>query len=72
MNRNDVKNLKAKYPAGTVVVLDHMDDKQAPPAGTKGTVTIVDDIGQIHVDWENGSTLAIVPEADSFHMAHSD
>ena len=31
--------IKRSYPAGTRVVLKHMDDVQAPPIGTKGTVT---------------------------------
>jgi hypothetical protein len=37
-----------------------MDDIQAPPIGTKGTVTGVDDIGSIMVSWDNGSTLHVV------------
>ena len=37
-----------------------MDDVQAPPLGTKGTVVAVDDIGTIHVKWDNGSSLGIV------------
>lgn len=27
------------------------------PAGLKGTVMFVDDIGTVHIDWENGSSL---------------
>jgi hypothetical protein len=30
-----------------------MDDPQAPPVGTKGTVYGVDDIGNIMVAWDN-------------------
>jgi hypothetical protein len=41
-----------------------MDDEQAPPAGTKGKVIHVDDIGSIHIAWETGSTLAVVPGVD--------
>jgi len=41
-----------------------MDDPQAPPVGTKGTVTRVDDTGTIHVKWDNGSGLGIVPGVD--------
>ena len=37
-----------------------MDDVQAPPLGTQGTVTEVDDIGTIMVDWDNGSKLGVV------------
>jgi hypothetical protein len=39
-----------------------MDDPAAPPIGTQGTVTGVDDIGDILVDWNNGSSLNVVPE----------
>lgn len=44
------KKDKAAVPAGCRVQLDEMDDVQAPPIGTKGTVTGVDDIGCIMVD----------------------
>ena len=35
------------------------------PAGTKGTVICVDDAGQLHMQWDNGRTLALVP-VDTF------
>ena len=37
-----------------------MDDPQAPPVGTKGTVLGVDDIGSVAVAWDNGSRLSVV------------
>lgn len=37
------------------------------PSGLKGKVCYVDDAGQIHVNWENGSSLAVLPGVDSFH-----
>jgi hypothetical protein len=40
-----VKNLREHYPAGTRVELLQMDDPQAPPIGTLGTVSGVDDAG---------------------------
>lgn len=43
-----------------------MDDSQAPPPGTKGTVAYVDDIGQIGVKWDSGSSLSLIPGEDSF------
>ena len=36
-----------------------MDDPQAPPIGTRGTVIGVDDIGTIHVVGSTGSGLGI-------------
>ena len=44
-----------------------MSDPWSPvPAGTEGTVEEVDSIGQIHMSWDNGRTLALVPGEDSF------
>ena len=42
-----------------------MDDEQAPPVGTIGEVMFVDDIGNVHVKWQNGSSLAVIPDVDS-------
>ena len=48
------------------ITLIRMDDSQAPESGTKGIIKGVDGIGQIHVHWDNGSTLAVIPEVDNF------
>lgn len=37
------------------------------PDGLKGKVDFIDDAGQIHITWENGRTLPVIPEIDSFH-----
>lgn len=55
-----LESLRQKYPVGTRVELVSMDDVQAPPIGTKGTVRGVDDIGSILIQWDNGSTLNVV------------
>ncbi len=64
MNRKRIEVLKKQYPAGCAVELVGMDDESAPPAGTKGTVVHVDDTGTIHVTWQTGSTLGVVPGVD--------
>ena len=66
-NAKKVEELRAKYPVGTRVVLDKMDDPQSPPAGTSGMVRFVDDMASIHMAWETGSTLALIPGVDEFH-----
>lgn len=66
--KGPAKEVKEKFSVGTVIVLDRMDDPQAPIPGTKGKVVFVDDIGQIHVRWENGSSLALIPGVDEFHI----
>ena len=64
MNRKRVEVLRKQYPEGCVVELVNMDDQGGPPKGTKGTMVHVDGIGTIHVVWENGSTLGVVPGID--------
>lgn len=60
------------YPPGTRLVLDHMaDDIQPVPAGTWGVVKGIDDGNNIHMLWENGRSLSLVPEADRFHKVTS-
>ena len=59
-----IEALREKYPAGCRVKLTKMDDVQAPPIGTLGTVDCVDDIGSIHVKWDTGSRLAVAYGAD--------
>ena len=60
ISREALQALRERFPRGTRVELVQMDDPQAPPAGTKGTVEGVDDIGSIMVRWDNGSGLNVV------------
>lgn len=62
-----VQEIRNKYPRGSRIQLDYMDDPRAIPPGTKGTVDHVDDAAQIHVKWDNGRTLAVIPGEDSFY-----
>ena len=55
-----IECLKEEFPKGTRVRLVKMDDVQAPPIGTLGTVSGVDDTGSILVDWDNGSGLNVI------------
>lgn len=65
----NVDAIKEMYPQGTRIELIHMDDPYAPvPSGTKGTVEFVDDMGQIAMRWDNGRTLALIPEVDEFKI----
>ena len=60
MRITELESLRKEYPKGARVELIKMDDIQAPPIGTKGTVVGVDDIGSIMVSWDNGSSLNVV------------
>ena len=63
-NKETVDLIRSQYPAGTRVELVQMDDAQAPPVGTLGTVWGVDDTGSIMVHWDNGSGLNVVYGVD--------
>jgi len=58
-SREIISLLRECYPKDTRVELVQMDDPQAPPIGTLGTVIGVDDIGSIMVKWDNGSGLSV-------------
>ena len=62
------EELLKKYPVGSRVRLLKMDDIQAPPIGTLGTVKGVDDILSILVSWDNGSGLNGVYGEDQIEL----
>lgn len=69
MDRKMVNFIKEQYPPGTRIRLNSMEDPYAPIApGTEGVVDFVDDIGTIHMKWNNGRSLGIVPGEDSFSV----
>lgn len=67
-----VKKLRKEFPVGCRIVLDEMDDRQAPPIGTQGTCNGVDDAGNILVNWDTGSHLNVAYGADSCHRVATD
>lgn len=66
--KRKIIRLKEKFPKNTRLKLNSMDDIQAHPSGTFGTVLGVYDIGMIFVEWDNGSTLSLIPEEDKFKI----
>lgn len=66
-----IASLRRRYPVGCRVVLDEMDDPQAPPVGTIGTVVGVDDIGSVLVNWDAGGSLHLAYGADKFHRLYT-
>jgi hypothetical protein len=53
---------------GVRVRIIEMKDSQSVKSGTEGVIRKIDDIGQIHVNWDNGSSLAIIPGEDTFEI----
>jgi hypothetical protein len=68
-SQKEVERIKEQYPVGTRIELISMDDPHAPiESGMQGTVDKVDDIGTLHMKWDNGRTLGIVPGEDDFKV----
>lgn len=62
--KETVEMLRGGYPNGTRVRLVKMNDLQAPPVGTEGTVVGVDGIGSLIMLWDNGSALNVLYGVD--------
>ena len=68
--REQVNRIKERYPIGTVIELTaDMDDSYHPiKQGMRGEVINIDDIGTLHMKWQNGSGLGVVVGEDSFKV----
>jgi len=72
ISEDKLNKIKEKYPIGTRVKLTKdMADKQPILSGTVGTIDYIDSEGQLHMIWENGRTLALLPEIDQFEILNS-
>jgi hypothetical protein len=71
-SRELVESLRKRYPVGCRVELVRMDDPQAPPVGTIGTVRGVDEIGSIMVAWDNGCGLSVAYGEDTCKVVSED
>lgn len=65
ISENALEKLRTQYPKGTRVKLIKMNDYQAPPKGTQGTVIGIDDAGSVMVSWDTGSSLSVIYGEDN-------
>ena len=73
MTPERIEYLRGMYPAGTRLRCERMEDPWSPvPPGTTGTVEFIDDIGTIHMKWDNGRTLGLVYGEDRFTVIKED
>ncbi len=66
MKDERLRELRSQYPKGTRLELLYMEDPYVISEGTVGEADFVDDIGSIHMKWENGRGLALIPGVDKF------
>ena len=71
-DKKTVEALRIRFPVGCRVVLDRMEDAQAPALGTQGTCRGVDDAGSVMVSWDTGGSLNVAYGADSCHRVATE
>lgn len=72
-NRKKIDMIKKRYPEGTRICLDSMENDPNPiPPGTKGTVQFVDDCGSVFCKFDNGRSFGMIPGEDSFHKIQEE
>ncbi len=73
LNKSILEQLRQQHPVDCCVELLYMNDAFALPAGTRGTVTGIDDAGSIMVNWDNCSGLNVLYSIDRMRkVADSD
>ena len=65
---DEINNIKKKITEGTRIELIKMYDLNALPCGSKGIVKRIDDVGNIIMNWDNGSTIPLVIGTDNFKI----
>lgn len=64
-----VRFFRETFPPGTRIRLTQMDDPYNPvEPGSLGTVDFIDDQCTLHMLWDNGCTLGLVPGRDRFSV----
>jgi hypothetical protein len=68
MDKDTVEMLRADYVGKRIRCIEMGEDFEPIPSGSEGTVTHVDDLGTIHVKWDNGRTLGLVYDEDKYEL----
>jgi len=53
-------------------LISMVDDPNPVSPGTEGTIRLVDDIGTIHVRWDDGRQLGVIPGVDQYQLLESN
>lgn len=67
-DRGIIESLSIVFPPGSRIKLLSMRGEPSMDWGSTGTVVRIDDAGQIHVKWDNGRNLAVIPGLDHFSL----
>jgi hypothetical protein len=67
-NKIKGETMKDQLKGKRIELLSTSDPYTKLKPGDRGTVQFIDDIGTVHVAWDNGSTLGLVPGEDQFRL----
>lgn len=75
MRKEVLERLREEYPPGIVLELTEDMQSDGKPEkgmlkGLQGKVDYIDDAGQLHMHWNNGRSLALIPGVDIFIKVH--
>jgi len=70
--QEELEKIRREYPVGTRLVVEGMEDTQAPKPGTLGTVTGVDSLGDLLMSWDTGGSLKVILSLDSVRRATAE
>lgn len=65
----DANEARVAYPVGARVRLDETSDPFTDlKPGDEGQIAFIDSMGTVHIVWQNGSTLGMIPGQDRFTL----
>ena len=53
-----------------VVLIKMEDDYTKLKPGNEGTIQYEDDMGTVHVKWDNGEYLGLIPDVDEYQIKY--
>mgnify|MGYP002715826854 CR=1 FL=1 len=69
MNPEQINLLKKHYPVGTrIELVEEVDVNSTLEQGEKGTITRVDSLGYIHINWDSGISGVLLYGIDDFNV----
>jgi len=66
--QEEVARVEERYKGKRIELIEMPSDPSPIEPGTKGTVEMVDGLGQLILKWDNGRTLSLIPGVDKFKI----
>ena len=67
-----MRNIDPMAREGMRVRMIHMDDERPVDEGLEGTIEKIDDLGTLHVRWDDGRLLGVIPNEDDYELLPSN